>query len=91
MEMTEFKELRERVILVGVQQVAGDDTEESVRELGELADTAGAEVVGQVIQRRKIFTRGLISEKGRLTRCASLCGSWMRQALSATMNSARHR
>ena len=28
MEMTEFKEVTERVILVGVQQTAGDDTEE---------------------------------------------------------------
>ena len=66
MEMTEFKELRERVILVGVQQVAGDDTEESVRELGELADTAGAEVVGQVIQRRENIHPGTYIGKGKI-------------------------
>ena len=39
MEMTELKAIQERVILVGVQQAVGDDTEESVRELGDLAET----------------------------------------------------
>ncbi len=66
MEMTEFKELRERVILVGVQQAAGDDTEESVRELGELADTAGAEVAGMVIQRRENIHPGTYIGKGKI-------------------------
>ena len=53
MEMTEFKEIHERVLLVGVQQAAGDDTEESVRELGDLAQTAGAQAVASVIQKRE--------------------------------------
>lgn len=39
--MIELNETEERVILVGVQQADGDDTEESVKELGELAATAG--------------------------------------------------
>jgi GTP-binding protein HflX len=66
MEMTEFKEIREKVILVGVQQVTGDDTEESVRELGDLADTAGAEVVGTVIQNRDRIHPGTYIGKGKI-------------------------
>lgn len=66
MEMTEFGELRERVILVGVQQTAGDDTEESVCELGELAGTAGAEVAGTVIQRRENIHPGTYIGKGKI-------------------------
>ena len=49
--MFENDELAEKVILVGVSQRDGDDTEASLAELSELAATAGAEVVGQVIQR----------------------------------------
>lgn len=41
MEYYEFKEIEERVILVGVQESDGDDTEESLKELSELASTAG--------------------------------------------------
>ena len=66
MDMIEFKEIRERVILVGVQQMAGDDTEESVQELGELADTAGAEVAGTVIQRRENIHPGTYIGKGKI-------------------------
>lgn len=49
--MFENDELAEKVILVGVSQRDGDDTEASLAELSELAATAEAEVVGQVIQR----------------------------------------
>lgn len=49
--MFENDELAEKVILVGVSQRDGDDTEASLAELSELAATARAEVVGQVIQR----------------------------------------
>ena len=66
MEMTEFKEVTERVILVGVQQTAGDDTEESVRELGDLAKTAGASVVSAVIQRRENIHPGTYIGKGKI-------------------------
>lgn len=66
MEMIEFKEIQERVILVGVQQAAGDDTEESVRELGELANTAGAEVIVSVIQRRENIHPGTYIGKGKI-------------------------
>lgn len=66
MKMTELKEIRERVVLVGVQQDAGDDTEESVKELGALADTAGAEVAGAVIQHRESIHPGTYIGKGKI-------------------------
>lgn len=64
--MTEFEEIQEKVILVGIQQMMGDDTEESVNELGELAHTAGAEVVGRVIQRRENIHPGTYIGKGKI-------------------------
>lgn len=64
--MIELNETEERVILVGVQQADGDDTEESVRELGELAQTAGAQVVGSVIQNREKIHPGTYIGKGKL-------------------------
>ena len=42
--MEYFYETEERVILVGVQAGDGDDMNESLDELGELAATAGAVV-----------------------------------------------
>ena len=64
--MIELNEIEERVILVGVQQADGDDTEESVKELGELAKTAGAQVVGSVIQNRERIQPGPYIGKGKL-------------------------
>lgn len=64
--MIELNEAEERVILVGVQQADGDDTEESVKELGELAQTAGAQVVGSVIQNREKIHPGTYIGKGKL-------------------------
>ncbi|MFQ6841995.1 MAG: GTPase HflX [Lachnospiraceae bacterium] len=64
--MIELNETEERVILVGVQQAEGDDTEESVKELGELAQTAGAQVVGSVIQNREKIHPGTYIGKGKL-------------------------
>ena len=43
MELFDLSDKTERVILVGVQENDGDDTEESLQELAELAKTAGAE------------------------------------------------
>ena len=42
--MEYFDEIQDRVILIGVQANLGDDMEESLDELGELAATAGAAV-----------------------------------------------
>ena len=64
--MIELNDIEERVILVGVQQADGDDTEESVKELGELAQTAGAQVVGSVIQNREKIHPGTYIGTGKL-------------------------
>ena len=53
MEMNTIEELKERVILIGVSVSDGDDTEESLKELKELADTAGAETVGTHLHRKR--------------------------------------
>ena len=49
--MHENKDIEERVILVGVSEQDGDDTEDSLEELAELVRTAGATAVGTVIQK----------------------------------------
>ncbi len=51
--MTDTSQTKERVILVGVQLEDGDDTEESLDELALLADTAGAQTAGRMIQNRE--------------------------------------
>ena len=66
MEMNTIEELKERVILIGVSVSDGDDTEESLKELKELADTAGAETVGTVIQKREAVHPGTYIGKGKI-------------------------
>ena len=46
-ELFDMKELEERVILVAVSTSDEDDTEASLDELEELADTAGATAIGR--------------------------------------------
>ena len=58
MELYELKEEQEKVILVGVQTRENDDTEDSLEELKELVKTAGAEVLGTVIQAREAVHPG---------------------------------
>lgn len=64
--MVEFHEIEERVLLVGVQETAGDDTQEALTELAELARTAGAEVVGTVIQKRESVHPATYIGKGKI-------------------------
>lgn len=64
--MIELGQEKERVILVGVSVDDGDDTEESLDELAELALTAGAETVGKVIQKREQIHPGIYVGKGKL-------------------------
>ena len=66
MEMNTIEELKERVILIGVSVSDGDDTEESLKELKELADTAGAETVGTLIQKREAIHPGTYIGKGKI-------------------------
>lgn len=66
MEVFDLSDKTERVLLVGVQENDGDDTEESLQELAELAKTAGAEVVGTVIQKRERIHPGTYVGKGKI-------------------------
>ncbi len=57
---------RPRTILVGVQEGRGDGVDRRMAELARLADTAGLQVIDEVIQRRpKVDPRTLLG-KGRL-------------------------
>ncbi len=59
-------EERELVILVGVQEPDSEDITESIDELGELADTAGALVVGRLVQKRERIHPGTYIGKGKI-------------------------
>ena len=65
MQLYDLKDMEERVILVGVQENDGDDTEESVEELAELTKTAGAQVVGTMIQKRERIHPGTYIGTGK--------------------------
>ena len=64
--MEYFEEIQDRVILIGVQADRGDDMEESLDELGELAATAGAYVAGRIIQNREAIHPGTYIGKGKI-------------------------
>ncbi len=53
MALYEMEDAKERVILVGVQEIDAEPEEESLDELAELARTAGAEVAGRLIKKRE--------------------------------------
>ena len=65
-EAFHIEELEEKVILVGVSFQEGDDTEDSLAELGELVQTAGAEVVGTAVQSRESIHPGTYVGTGKL-------------------------
>lgn len=64
--MYDLEDIQERVVLIGVQENAGEDMEASLMELGELAATAGAAVVGSVIQQREKIHPGTYIGKGKV-------------------------
>lgn len=70
--MEYFDEIQERVILVGVQVNDGEDTAESLDELEELAQTAGAFTVGRIIQNREGIHPGTYIGKGKIEEVRSL-------------------
>ena len=72
MTMYELKEAEEKVILVGVQLNENELAEESLDELGELAKTAGAEVVGRMIQSREYIHPATYIGKGKITELKEL-------------------
>lgn len=64
--MYEMEDIKERVILVGVETGGDEPAETSLDELAELARTAGAEVAGRLIQTRESIHPGTYIGKGKL-------------------------
>ena len=72
MQFYDFKEIQERVILIGVQTDAGEDVEASLDELEELAQTAGAETAAKVIQNRESVHPGTYIGRGKIQEVKNL-------------------
>lgn len=70
--MEELGRLEERVILIGVQTAAEDNVLDSLDELEELAETAGAVTVGRMIQNREAVHPGTYIGKGKIEEVRSL-------------------
>ena len=68
----EIEELQEKVILVGVSLQDEKEAEESLEELKELADTAGAQTVGKVLQNREAIHPGTYIGSGKIREVADL-------------------
>ena len=66
MPLYEVEQETERVILVGVSQQDGDDAKDSVAELAELVETAGAVVVRTLIQKRENIHPGTYVGTGKV-------------------------
>lgn len=77
-ELFEMKEEEERVILAAVETGDGDGSRLSLKELEELASTAGAVTVGTVIQNRENIHPGTYLGKGKLEELKEMI--WERQA-----------
>lgn len=71
-ETFKIEELEEKVILVGVSEQEGDDAEDSVAELAELVNTAGAVVVGTIIQKRELIHPGTYVGTGKVVEITEL-------------------
>lgn len=63
---------QEKIILVGVATADGDDTQQSLEELEELGQTAGAVTVAKVIQNRERMHPGTYIGKGKIDEVAEL-------------------
>ena len=70
-----IEDIEERVILVGVSEQDGDDAEDSLAELAELVKTAGATVVGNIIQKRERRHPGMYVGTGKVEEIAELINS----------------
>lgn len=71
-ERIKIEEVEEKVILVGVSEQDGDDAEDSVEELKELVKTAGAAVVGTLIQKREKIHPGTYVGTGKVAEIEEL-------------------
>lgn len=65
-ESLKIEQAQEKVILVGVSFREGDDTQDSMIELAELVETAGAEVTGTTVQSRDGIHPGTYVGSGKL-------------------------
>ena len=65
-ELHEIKDIEERVILLAVEEDERNDTNDCLDELEELASTAGAVVVGRMIQKREKIHPGTYIGKGKV-------------------------
>ena len=70
--MYNMDDIRERVILVGVDTEGGETAERSLDELAELAATAGAEVTGRLIQTRECVHPATYIGRGKLSELKEL-------------------
>ena len=68
----ENEQMEEKVILIGVSEQEGDDAEDSLAELAELVKTAGAVVVGTLIQKRENIHPGTYVGTGKVDEIAQL-------------------
>lgn len=68
----ENEQMEEKVILIGVSEQEGDDAEDSLAELAELVKTAGAVVVGTLIQKRESIHPGTYVGTGKADEIAQL-------------------
>lgn len=64
--MIQLEEEKERFLLVGVSEQEGDDAEDSIEELNELVETAGAVSVGRLIQKREKMHPATYVGKGKV-------------------------
>ena len=71
-EIIKNEEIEEKVILVAVSENDGDDAADSVAELEELVNTAGAKVVGVLIQKRERIHPALYVGTGKVDEIAEL-------------------
>ena len=76
--MIETKEQREKVLLVAVDLEDGIDVTSSLDELAELADTAGADTVGRLIQNREAIHAATYIGKGKIQELKELV--WQTEA-----------
>ena len=76
--MIETKEQREKVLLVAVDLEDGTDVASSLDELAELADTAGADTVGRLIQNREVIHAATYIGKGKIQELKELV--WQTEA-----------
>lgn len=65
-QLQETREEKEKVIVIGVSVTDGDDVEESLDELEELIETAGAVSVGRIVQNRENIHPGTYIGKGKI-------------------------